>query len=190
MVPPLRNVSALSRPRPSERSIVDAAARHLESEGYRTRADPDGTDYFDLVARRGNEIGLLEAKVGNARAVLTQALVRRVWGDWVAVVVSSERSARTLVERTDGTRAAPVGVWWCHEGTIGIARPARTWTTSGVEDPYQPLRERFRRVLDAIEGGELPEGLTWSGVPGSVRRASGGRGFREWRLDEPSEPPP
>jgi hypothetical protein len=189
MVPPLRNVTERSRPRPSERAIVEAAARHLEGAGYRTRVDPDGTDYFDLVARRGDEVGLVEAKVANARAVLSQALVRRVWGDWVAVVLSSERSARALAERTRGTRAEPVGVWWCHDGAIGIARVAREWTTPGREDPYAALRVRFRRVLDALDAGELPEGLTWSGVPRSVRRASGGRGFREWRLDEGAEAP-
>jgi hypothetical protein len=173
------------KPRPSERSIVEATARHLEALGYRTRIDPDGTDYFDLVARRGDEIGLVEAKVANSRAVLTQALVRRAWGDWVAVVIASRRSALALAERSAGTRAEPVGVWWCDGGGVEVVRAARPWTTEGVEDPFAPLRARFRGVLDALDRGDVPEGLSWSGVPRTVRRASGGRSFREWRLDEP-----
>ncbi|HXQ49125.1 MAG TPA: hypothetical protein VN842_05050 [Thermoplasmata archaeon] len=179
-----------ARPRPSEQSVVEAAARYLEGQGYRTRIDPDGTNYFDLVARRGDEVGLVEAKVANSRVVLTQALVRRGWGDWVAVVLASRRSAVALSERSRGTRAEPVGVWWCEDGTVGVVRAARPWATPGVEDPYAPLRARFRGVLDALDRGDVPEGLRWSGVPRTVRRASGGRGFREWRLDEPNDREP
>jgi hypothetical protein len=185
MVPAVGKVTRAARPRPSERAVVDAAARFLEDRGYRTRIDPDGTDYFDLVARRGDEVGLVEAKVANSRAVFTQALVRRAWGDWVAVVLASRRSAEALAARSAGTRAEPVGVWWWDGGEVGVAREARPWTTVGAEDPFAPLRARFRGVLDALDRGELPEGLTWSGVPGTVRRVSGGRRFREWRLDEP-----
>ncbi len=190
MVPPVGNVTTAARPRPSERSVVEATARYLEKQGYRTRIDPDGTNYFDLVARRGDEVGLIEAKVANSRAVLTQALVRRAWGDWVAVVLASRRSATALGERSQGTRAEPVGIWWCEEGTVGVVRAARAWPAPGGADPYAPLRARFRGVLDALDRGDVPEGLTWSGVPGTVRRLSGGRGFREWRLDETSEPDP
>lgn len=169
---------------------MEAAARFLEEKGYRTRIDPDGTNYFDLVARRGEEVGLVEAKVANSRAVFTQALVRRAWGDWVAVVIASRRAATALAERSRGTRAEPVGVWWCEAGAVGVVREARPWIAPGADDPYAPLRERFRRVLDALERGDVPEGLTWSGVPRTVRRASGGRGFREWRLDEVPERDP
>jgi hypothetical protein len=183
-------VTTPARPRPSERSVVEAAARYLEGEGYRTRIDPDGTDYFDLVARRGDEVGLIEAKVANSRAVLTQALVRRAWGDWVAVVLASRRSALALCERSRGTRAEPVGVWWCEAGAVHVARAARPWALPGSDDPYAPLRARFRGVLDALDRGDVPGGLTWSGVPRTVRRASGGRGFREWRLDEPHDGAP
>jgi hypothetical protein len=190
MVPPLGHVRAPPRPRPSERAVVEATARHLEAQGYRTRIDPDGTNYFDLVARRGDEVGLVEAKVADSRAVLTQALVRRAWGDWVAVVIASRRSALALAERSRGTRAEPVGVWWCEGGGVEVVRAARPWVAPGAEDPYAPLRAQFRRVLDALDRGDVPEGLSWSGVPRTVRRASGGRGFREWRLDEPREGDP
>jgi hypothetical protein len=183
-------VRRAARPLPSEREVVEATARYLEHQGFRTWIDPDGSDYFDLVARRGDEVGLVEAKVAHARAVFTQALVRRAWGDWVAVVLTSRRSATALAERSRGTRAEPVGVW-CWEGSaVEVIRPAQPWVTAGTEDPYAPLRARFRGVLDAIDRGDVPEGLAWSGVPGTVRRLSGGRSFREWRLDERFETKP
>jgi hypothetical protein len=186
LVPSRRSLTTPARVRPSERQLVEATARHLEANGYRTRIDPDGTNYFDLVARRGDEVGLVEAKVSDARTVLTQALVRRVWGDWVAVVLASRRSATALEARSRSTRAAPVGIWWWDGTSVGVVRDARPWAVAGEDDPYAPLRARFRGVLDAIDRGDVPEGLEWSGVPGTVRRLSGGRRFREWRLDEPT----
>lgn len=175
-------------PRPArlrESAVVAAAGRHLEAQGYRVWVDPDGGSYFDLVARRGREIGLVEAKVAGARAVLAQALRRRVWGDWVAVILASERSARALAERTEGSRAAPVGVWYAKRGSVVVVRVARPWRSEGSADPFADLRARFARILDAIDSGELPGAVRWEGVVREVRRASGGRGFAEWRLDEP-----
>jgi hypothetical protein len=179
------DASPARRIRPRETELVAAARRHLESEGFRVWVDPDGRDYFDLVARRGQEVGLVEAKVAHTRAVLTQALRRRAWGDWVAVVVASERSARALADRTSGTRAAPVGVWYARGDDVTVVRAARPWAVEGVDDPFADLRERFRRMLDAMESGEIPDSIRWDGVLREVRRASGGRGFSEWRLDEP-----
>lgn len=174
--------------RPSEREVVGTAARFLEQQGYRVYPNPDATDYFDLVARRGNEVGLVEAKVSGGRAVLAQALKRRAWGDWVAVVLPSEKAAERLAARTERTRAARVGVWVAREGSVRVVRAAGPWVRSGDEDPFSDLRERFRTVLDRVDSGELPADVRWAGVVGSVRRASGGRGFKEWRLDEPVEP--
>ena len=164
---------------------MNTAARYLEAQGYRVYPNPDATDYFDLVARRGNEVGLVEAKVSGSRAVLVQALKRRAWGNWVAVVLPSETAAERLAARTRGTRASPVGVWATREGSVRVVRAAASWVVEGEEDPFAELRERFRSVLDRIDSGELPPDVRWAGVVGSVRRASGGRGFREWRLDEP-----
>jgi len=182
------NPSASGRaPRPSEREVVLTAARFLEQQGYRVYPNPDSGDYVDLVARRGSEVGLVEAKVSGSRVVLTQALKRRAWGNWVAVVLPSETAAERLAARTERTRAAPVGVWAAREGSIRVVRAAGPWVRPGEEDPFADLRERFRSVLDRIDSGELPADVRWSGVVGSVRRASGGRGFKEWRLDEPVE---
>jgi hypothetical protein len=173
--------------RPRETEVVAAARDHLEAEGYRVWVDPDGRDYFDLVARRGREVGLVEAKVSGSAAVLAQALRRRAWGDWVAVVLASERAARALADRSAGTRAARVGVWFSRGPTVTVVRAARPWTAEGEFDPFADLRERFGRILDAMESGEIPDSIRWDGVVREVRRASGGRGFAEWRLDEPTE---
>jgi hypothetical protein len=178
------------RPRRSEADLVRAAVEHLEALGYRVRVDPDGTDYFDLVARRGEEVGLVEAKVGDARTVLGQALQRRGWGDWTAVLLGSVRAAERLSERTRGTRAEPIGVWSFRDGTLKVHRAATPWVPPGVPDPFAELRARFRHILDQLEAGELPAGTRWDGVVREVRRASGGRGFAEWRLDEPSAADP
>ena len=180
---------AARRPRIREHEVVRTAARFLERAGYRVYENPDATDYFDLVAWRGDEVGLVEAKVSGSREVLAQALRRRAWGDWVAVVLPSPTAAERLVARTSGTRAAPVGVWVANaSGELRVIREAARWCRAGEDDPFADLRARFRSVLDRIDSGELPPEVRWGGVVGSVRRASGGRGFREWRLDEPPAP--
>ncbi|MGI0155901.1 MAG: hypothetical protein ACREDE_07205, partial [Thermoplasmata archaeon] len=139
--------------RPPETAVVEAARRHLERSGYRVWVDPDGRNYFDLVARRGREIGLVEAKVADGRRVLAQALRRRPWGDWVAVVLASERAARALGERTRSTRAAPVGVWYLQGEEVSVVREARPWSSNSATDPFAELRARFARILDAIDSG-------------------------------------
>jgi hypothetical protein len=187
MVPAERLVTAASRTggaRIPEAEVVKVAAEHLNGLGYRTFPDPDGTDYFDLVARRGDEVGLVEAKVGNARRVLVQALRRRVWGNWVAVIVASRRSAERLADRTAESRSSPVGVWAAEDRRVTVVRPARPWEFPARADPYAELRVRFRRLLDDLEAGIRPSGVAWDDVPREIRRASGGRGFAEWRLDE------
>ena len=171
-------------PRPSEEELVRAVARTLEARGYRVRIDPDGTDYFDLVARKGEEVGLIEVKVARPREVWAQAVRRRGWGDWNAVVLARTGSAERLAARTASSRASAIGVWSIDQGEVRVHRPARPWVAPGAPDPYADLRERFRHILDALDAGTLPADARWEGVPRAVRRASRGRGFSEWRLDE------
>jgi len=128
-----------------ERELVRTVAGYLAEQGYRVAVDPDGTDYFDLVARRGEEVGLVEVKVGDSKAVLAQALKRRGWGDWSAVALGSVRAAERLSNRTASTRAAPIGVWSVGPEAVRVHRPARRWVRPGEEDPFAPLRARFRR---------------------------------------------
>ena len=178
-----------SRPR-SEAELVAATARHLEGNGYRVYVDPDGSNYFDLACRRGDEVGLVEAKLGNPTQLLNQALRRRAWADWIAVVVPSERTAATIVAASTGRRAEPVGVWYLGRGVVSVVRPARPFVPSAAADyPFAAARALFRTTLDRLDAGELPAGLRWDGLFGALRHASGGRKFAEWRLDEP-EPDP
>jgi hypothetical protein len=169
--------------RPAERELLEAVATELRRRGYRTYLDPDGTDYFDLAARRGEEVGLVEGKVGSASRVLGQALRRRPWADWVAVVLGSERSAGRLVARTSSHRASVVGVWSWEAGRLRELR-APTLRPTREADPFERTRTRLREHLIDLDRGVLPAGVRWSSVPTAVRRASGGRGFAEWRLDE------
>lgn len=172
------------RRRATERELLRAVAGELEQRGYRTYLDPDGSDYFDLAARRDGEVGLVEGKVGAPSALLTQAVVRRPWADWVGVVVPSARTAERLVARTAGRRAAFVGVWSVEGERPREHRPAAPTHPPGDTDPFARTRERLRRTLAALDGGELPGAVRWSGVVAEVRRASAGRRWREWRLDE------
>lgn len=183
------------RGRPAEGELLEAVADELRLQGYRAYLDPDGASYFDLVVRRGSVVGLVEGKVGNPRRVLVQALRRRAWADWVAVVVDSARAAERLVARTEGARAATVGIWVAADGRARELRAAAHRQDDGAGDPFARHRARLRDALDAIDRGESPPGVGWSGVPREVRRASGGRAFAEWRLDErwsddPGQPGP
>jgi hypothetical protein len=169
--------------RPPERELLEAVAREYAERGYRTYVDPDGSDYFDLAVRREEEVGLIEGKLAGASEVLGQALRRRPWADWVAVVLASERSAQRLIARTTAHRASVVGVWACSDGRARELRPP-TSCRADPEDPFEEHRRRFRQHLLDLDRGVLPAGVRWSSVVGEVRRASAGRGFSEWRLDE------
>ncbi len=173
------------RPARSERELVGVLASWFRSRGWKAYIDPDGGSYFDLVVRRQEEVGLVEAKVGEGRRVVRQALERRIWGDWAAVAVLPPRTAAGVAARTAVSRAASLGVLTLEEGAVRELRAARPWAVPAEPDPFAPLRSRFRGVLDALDRGELPEGPRWSDVVREVHRASNGRGFGEWRLDEP-----
>lgn len=175
------------RSRPSERELLATVARRFGELGYRCHRDPDGTDYFDLAVRRGAEVGLVEGKVGRPSAVLAQALRRRAWGDWVAVAVDSPRAAERLAGATEGRRAEAVGIYAVAGDRLQEVRRPRP---APPDDPFAPCRDRFRRLLDDLEAGARPVGVRWSDVLAEVRRASGGRRFAEWRLDEPRRPQP
>jgi hypothetical protein len=172
------------RARPSERALLERAAAHLRERGYRTYVDPDGGSYFDLAAVRGDELGLVEGKVGHTRDVLGQALRRRAWADWVSVVVDVRRGAERLVARTAETRARAVGVWLVEADRLVELRAAERRSADAGPASFVELKGRLREALDAIDRGASPEGVRWAGVPSEVRRVSGGRKFAEWRLDE------
>ncbi|MFZ0698805.1 MAG: hypothetical protein WAN74_01225 [Thermoplasmata archaeon] len=166
----------------SEHALAAPVQRHLEELGYRVWIDPDGRDYFDVVARREEEVGLVELKLADGPRVFTQALRRRAWGDWVAVAVASERSAERLVQLRTTPLARRVGIWFVQGDTVEVRRASQPWSGPGA--PYEEERRTFRAVLDRLASGEIPAGVGWGGVGRMVRRASGGRGFQEYTIEE------
>jgi len=177
------------RPPRTEAQLVEIVRRYLVGEGYRVYVDPDGTDYFDVVARRDGEVGLVEVKVAGPHAVLAQALRRRAWGDWCAVALGSARSAERLAAYTLGRRAAPIGIWSVGPDSVRVHRAALPWSSVGSDTPFVETRARFRRWLEEVDALAPDASVHFSGVVGEVRRASGGRTFGEWRLDEGIDPP-
>lgn len=165
-----------------ERALVPAVRRHLEPMGYRVWVDPDGSDYFDVVARRDRTIGLVELKVADGRTVLRQALRRRGWGDWVAVAVPSERLAERIARRPVAERGERVGVWAVVDGRVRVVREAVE--TLPAERRFPELYEALAERLDLLEEGALPEGIAWNLLAASRRTLPGGRSTRDWRLDE------
>ncbi len=161
---------------------------HLEAQGYRTWADPDGHDYFDIVALRGEELGLVELKVSAARQVFGQALRRRAWADWVAVAIPGRRAAARLIERAGAERSERIGVWVVADGRVEELRPARALYRPDEEAPFERARAALRTMLRALESGAIPEGSDWGifgspRLPGAHRRST-----RDWRLEEFPEP--
>lgn len=163
--------------------MLPAVRRHLEQEGYRVYENPDGKDYFDLVARRGAEVGLVELKLEQGRVVLYQALRRRAWGDWTAVALAAEAPARRLLGSATSALRAPVGVWWVHDGQVEVLRPALR-RRSSFSPPMVEARRRFDEWLDRVDRGEIPSGALWEGLQREVGRLSHGRRFREWTIEE------
>jgi hypothetical protein len=162
---------------------------HLEARGYRTWAAPDGRDYFDLVALKGDEIGLVELKVSAARQVFGQAVRRRAWADWVAVALPGRRAARRLAERPGADRTERVGIWVVDGDRVDELRAARPLYGPGETNPFAEARAQFRGILGLLESGELSDGIDW-GIFGSPRLAGAHRrSTRDWRLEEFPEAP-
>ncbi|MCI4360933.1 MAG: hypothetical protein L3J91_04455 [Thermoplasmata archaeon] len=162
---------------------------HLEAQGYRVWAAPDGRDYFDMVALRGEEIGLVELKVSAARQVFGQALRRRAWADWVAVAIPGRRAAERLLARPSADRAERVGIWLVEGSGLRELRAARPLYGPGEPTPFEGAREQLLAVLRALESGEIPDGVDWGlfgapRLPGAHRRST-----RDWRLEEFPERP-
>ena len=168
-----------------ERSLVPVVTEFLTRQGFRVWADPDGSDYFDLVARRGDEVGLVELKLTDWTTVIHQALRRRGWGDWVAVAVPRRSLANRIVARSRARRSESVGVWCVERDSVTVLRPAKPFPEM-KPDPFRPLREHLRESLDLLEQGILPAGTGWRSVrlpqprpgrPGTLSTAL-------WRLEE------
>jgi len=170
-----------------ETEMVEPVRRHLESLGYRVFVNPDGADYFDVVVRRGSEVGLVELKVADWKTVVTQALRRRGWGDWVAVVLPHRSLAEKAVARRTAPRGTRVGVWYLSRDTVEILRPATPFVLEGEVDPFPDPKRWLLERLAIADGAGVAEPVTWS-VPDAGRVGARRRSSREWRLEEFPEP--
>jgi hypothetical protein len=165
--------------------------RYLESLGYRVFVNPDGADYFDVVARRGVEVGLVELKVADWKTVVTQALRRRGWGDWVAVVLPRRSLAAKALARRTAPRGVRVGIWYLADDRIEILRPAERLVLPGEVDPFPDPKRWLLERLEMMDQHAVAEPVTWS-VPDAGRVGERRRSSRDWRLEEfpEGEPPP
>ena len=167
-----------------ESDLAGPVRHFLEGDGYTVWVDPDGTDYFDMVARRGDVVGLVELKVSDVRKVLGQAVRRRGYADWVAVALPSESRAARVLGLPIPSPGNRVGVWWVDGESVRVLRAA-TARPRGPGDPFAERRKGLVELLDLLELGRLPPGVRWSHIPSGRARPP-----REIRLDEFPEPGP
>ncbi len=165
-------------------------AAHLEPRGYRLFFDPDGTDYFDAIALKGEEVGLVELKVADWKRVFHQALIRRGWGDWVALLLPRRSLAEKVLARAAPAAAQVVGVWCMEEGKVRELRPAVPSSGAPGREAFEPLRRHLRESLAMLESGLLPEGVEWRIVHPVRRGGPRGRALdpKLWRLEELGDP--
>ncbi len=175
-----------SRP---EARLGRVVAGWLEAQGYRVVVNPDATDYFDLVAIRTGEVGLVELKASADRRVRAQAWERRAWARWLAVATSSPRAAAAIARPRGAGPADRLGVWLVRDGTVTVVRAPTPLVRPGEADPFRALRERFARRIDEWLRTPSARAVRWTGLGRSIRRASHGRRFSEWRLEEFDERP-
>jgi hypothetical protein len=171
---------------PREVDLVPPVTAFLQDRGYRVHADPDRTGYFDIVALRGDEIGLVELKLHATETVFQQAVRRRLWGDWVAVAIPGERAARALIGRTGGERSTRVGVYVVRPDGVEVLREASPMFEPSDPGPTPERRELLRRVLDQRESGEIPAETSWAFAVHPPRSPNGRRAPRggSWTLEE------
>lgn len=166
--------------------MIPPMRAYLEHEGFRVYPNVDGNDYFDLVARRGRELGLVELKRSLAGPAFGQALRRRAWGDWVGVALGSGPGARRLATERNGRLSSVVGIWWVHGETVELLRAPTVVPTADVP---RPERVQLHAWLDAIDRGWIPPGTRMEGLGGTLHRLSLGRGYREWTVEEAADDP-
>lgn len=162
----------------SERELAERVAVFLATRGYEVWVNPDGSDYFDLVALRGNELGLIEVKLHDWRRALVQAVERRGWADWVAVAVPRRSLAERLLARAQDGVSLRVGIWAVEGEAVHALRLATAARRGSGESPFSEMRNRLQELLDVTRGATaLGSSVRWS-IQG------GGRGMRALRLEE------
>lgn len=163
-----------------ETELLGPVTTHLEAEGYRVYPNADAEDFFDVVARRADELGIVELKVADWSHALYQAVERRQWADWVAVVLPRRSLAERLHRASSGPMTRRIGIWVVEGGEVRVVRMAHRVDREGLPESWGASRERLVRMLDLMDAGEIPAGTSWA----SAVRAAGLRGRGRWRLEE------
>lgn len=170
-----------------ESDLQGPVERHLRAQGFRVYFDVDGSGYFDAVAVRGEEVGLIELKLHDWKRVFSQALVRRGWGDWVAVLLPRTSLAQKVLALRAPAAASRVGVWCLEGNEVKVIREAVPWPTDS-RGPFPSFKLHLRESLDAVDRGLLPPGSAWRILRPPTRRSSRSTGRahdpRVWRLEE------
>lgn len=164
-----------------ESELAPPVERYLRERGYRVWVDPDGSDFFDVIARKGEEIGLIELKLTDYRKVFHQALRRRGFGDWVAVVLPTVRRAEKVLALPAPSLGEKVGVWVASSSGLLVMRPAVPLREPGDPGPFPQQRRELTLLLDALEAGRLAPGIAWEFA---ARAPRGRRSTREFRIEE------
>lgn len=167
-----------ARPRPHEAELRAPVRAHLEAAGYRVWIAPDGRDFLDVVAARGEEVGLVELKVADWKTVRAQGVVRRSLADWVAVAVPTEKVAQRILASLRGPVAPRLGVWVAGPNGVQELQAARPLVPPAPATAAEEARVAFRRLVAAALDGAIPEGVAWGAT---ARRTGAGR---RYRLDE------
>ncbi len=179
--------AAAVAPPPSEAALAGPVAAHLARSGYAVWVDPDGTGYFDIVAERDHEIGLVELKLRDWRTLVRQAVARRGYGDWIAVALPHRGAAERFAARTRAPPAGGIGVLLVDGEAVEELRPPVRWPES-TRARFPGHRASLEALLEAARSG-VPEGTRWTGFPARSGRHRGARATTEWRLEEFDRPP-
>jgi hypothetical protein len=163
-------------PRVKESEMLAWVRPFLEKLGYSVYASPDGADYFDVVAVRDQEVGLVELKVADWKHVVTQAVDRRDWADWVAVALPRASLAQRVLTKTANGPGRRIGVWVVQSDRLDVLRLATSPGPSATVSE-QRWRHRLKELLDDTAGAQLPGDVHWSVGRPDRRRGS-------WRLED------
>lgn len=113
---------------------------HLRGQGYEIcwPEELGGGDYFDCIAL-GKDLGAIELKLNNPRKTYMQAHIRKYYVDWVAVLMPSVKSLKTILNKYD--RCKQIGLWHYSDKAVTVIQDAQVEPTTNHR--FRKLIERF-----------------------------------------------
>lgn len=145
---------------PLEADLFEPVKTLLEADGWKVFRDPGGGDFFDIACYRGNgldaEVLLVELKLTDWFKLYQQAVVRRIYGDYVAVAMPKMKHLERIKQADK-------------KGNIGIILVA-DWGAEWKRKPSyltkthiraKKRRDRISATLQAVD-----QGLSWGKAEG------------------------